>query len=129
MNFKDFDSWNTHKKEIHSKGENKFYRAGEIWWCTLGVNIGFEQDGSGNDGQRPILIPKGFSRQVCLVVPLTTSKKKNPYHISLGLVDNKQSFAIISQVRLIDTKRLINRVAVLEENILLETRKAIKDFL
>ncbi|MEK7060191.1 MAG: hypothetical protein AAB970_01050, partial [Patescibacteria group bacterium] len=43
-----------------------------------------------------------FSRHVCLVVPLTTSPKKNPYHISVGIVEGEEAFAIISQVRLID---------------------------
>ena len=28
-------------------GENKFYKPKEVWWCNLGINVGFEQDGSG----------------------------------------------------------------------------------
>lgn len=46
---KDFDSWNSQKKNIHTKGENKFYHPREIWWCSLGINVGFEQDGTGQN--------------------------------------------------------------------------------
>ena len=99
---KDFDSWNKNKKRIHAENENKLYHEREVWWCSLGVNVGFEQDGTGVDNERPVLILKGFSKQVCLVMPLTTSEKKNPYHASLGKVDGRNAFAIISQIRLID---------------------------
>ena len=70
---KDFDKWNIQKKAIHNSRKNKFYRNREVWWCDLGVNIGFEQDGTGDNNRRPILIIKGFSKEVCLIVPLTTS--------------------------------------------------------
>src|SRR3989344_5810502 len=111
---KDFDSWNKEKKNIHNEGSNKFYKAKEIWWCSLGLNVGFEQDGTSGDHQRPVLVLKGFSRQVCLVVALTTSKKKNPYHISVGIIEGEESFAILSQIRLVDTKRFTDRLLVLD---------------
>lgn len=126
---KDFDSWGDQKKQIHLEFENKLYKEREIWWCALGVNIGFEQDGTGADSDRPVLVLRGFSRHVCLVVPLTTSTKKNPYHVSLGIVDDKESFAIISQIRLVDTKRLINRLGILEEEIFYKIKKAVKDII
>ncbi len=126
---KDFDSWGKEKKNLEEYGENKFYHPRDIWWCSLGLNIGFEQDGTGKDYDRPVLVLKGFSKNVCLIVPLTTSTKKNPYHVSAGIVDGKDSFAIISQIRLVDTKRLTNKLAVLEVERFDLIKKAIKDFL
>ena len=126
---KDFDSWNKNKKQIHAENANKLYHEREVWWCSLGVNVGFEQDGTGADNERPVLILKGFSKQVCLVMPLTTSEKKNPYHASLGKVDGRNAFAIISQIRLIDTKRLINKIGFVEQKIFEKIRKAAKDLL
>jgi mRNA interferase MazF len=125
---KDFDIWNIKKKNIDNAA-TKLYHARDIWWCSLGLNVGFEQDGSGEDFQRPILILKGFSKQVCLAIPLTTSQKKNKYHIPLGIIDGKQSFAIISQIRLIDTRRLVNKIAVLDKLIFETIRKATKELL
>ncbi len=126
---KDFDSWNIQKKTLHLTGENKFYHPREIWWCSLGVNVGFEQDGTGKVYERPILILRGFSKHVCLMVPLTTSQKKNPYHIPIGIVDGKEAFVITSQIRLIDTKRFINKIGVVDQKIFENIRKTIKDLL
>ena len=46
---KDFDKWNESKKVIHHNNEDKFYHEREVWWCSLGINIGFEQDGKDED--------------------------------------------------------------------------------
>lgn len=126
---KDFDKWNDNKKQIHKENENKLYSKREIWWCSLGTNIGFEQDGTGASGERPVLIIKGFSKQVCIVSPLTTSNKKSPYHFYLGRVADKEAWLITSQIRLIDTKRLINKIGVIEKKIFEEVRKTIKELL
>ncbi len=126
---KDFDRWNKNKKQIHSEHENKLYHAREVWWASLGTNIGFEQDGTGKDGEWPVLILRGFSKQVCLIVPLTTSKKKNPYHIFLGEIGHREASAIISQIRLIDTKRFINKIGFVDQKLFEETRKAVKDLI
>ena len=125
---KDFDSWNVEKKKINEI-EPSFYHEREIRWCSLGVNIGYEQDGTNEAYCRPVLVIKGFSLSVCLVVPLTTSKKKNPYHVKVGIIEGKESFAILSQIRLIDTKRLQDRLAVLNKNKFDEIRKAIKNLI
>lgn len=124
---KNFDEWNECKKLIHADSIRKLYHQREVWWCAFGTNIGFEQDGTGKTGDRPALILKGFSSQVCVVVPLTTSIKKNPYHIAIGNIDGKEAFVIISQVRLIDTKRLINKIGFIPQESFERIRKAVKD--
>lgn len=127
---KDFDKWNKEKKKIHINEEYMpLYYEREIRWCRLGTNIGFEQDGTGNDFSRPVLILKGFSRHVCLVVPLTTSHKKNPYHVSVGITGGRNSWVITSQLRLIDTRRLDQQIGVLDKEIFKVIRKAVKDLL
>lgn len=68
---KDFDSWNELKKSIHTEGGDKFYHARDIWWCSLGINIGTESDGKGDDYSRPILILKGFNKNSFLGISLT----------------------------------------------------------
>ncbi len=125
---KDFDVWNMNKKLIHADNDNKLYRTRDIWWCSLGVNIGFEEDGTGNTGERPVVIVRGFSKQVCLIMPLTSSEKSNPYYISLGIVNGRKAFVITSQIRLIDTKRLINKIGVVDQDLFETIRKAAKNF-
>jgi mRNA-degrading endonuclease toxin of MazEF toxin-antitoxin module len=72
---------------------------------------------------------KGFSKQVCLVVPLTTSEKLNPYHFSLGKIRDRNSFAIISQIRLIDTRRLVDKVGMLNKEKFVALKKSVKEIL
>lgn len=126
---KDFDTWNKQKKAVHDTGQNKWCNERDIWWCKLGTNIGFEQDGKGSDFSRPVLIIRKFGIHTALVAPLTTSKKISPFYVSIGDVLNKESSIIITQIRLIDTKRLDDkrgRLSVEQFDII---RKAIKDLL
>lgn len=124
---KDFDGWNNIKKNIDTRLQNKLYHKREVWWCYLGTNVGFEQDGTGNDRMRPVLIIRGFSPQVCIVLPLTTSKKESPYHFFIGKVAEREASVIISQIKLIDTKRLVDKIGFINKDIFESIRKAVKD--
>ena len=126
---KGFDIWNKEKKRIHETEENRFYKPREIWWCSIGLNIGFEQDGTSLKYQRPVLVLRGFSRQVCWVIPLTTARKNNPYHIKIGEIDGQKCFAIISQLKLVDTKRFTNRMTIVDKIIFEKIRKAVRDLI
>lgn len=37
---KDFDSWNIKKQELDQKGEFFHPKPGEVWWCSVGMNVG-----------------------------------------------------------------------------------------
>ncbi len=127
---KDFDSWNKRKKEIDGLEDYlPLYHERQIRWCRLGVNVGFEQDGTGKGFSRPVLIMKGLSRNVCVIVPLTTTIKDNKYYMPVGIVDGKKAAAIISQIRLIDTKRLYKQISTLDKDTFAKIQKAIKDLL
>jgi len=39
---KDFRKWHTLKELLHKKEKEIYFRKSEIWWCALGLNIGFE---------------------------------------------------------------------------------------
>ena len=123
---KDFDSWNRKKKVIHNNDESKLYHMRELWWCSLGVNIGSEQDGSGENYDRPVLILKGLSKQTCIILPITSSLEKHKMRIPIGKVQDKEASVIISQIRVIDTKRLIYKIRFLDKNIFNNITKTIK---
>lgn len=111
---KDFDSWNKKKKTLNNRG-SFFYHEREVWWCSLGINIGFEQDGKGEDFSRPVLVIKGFSRNVLLCIPLTTKLKEGKYYHEISLKDNIGRKVILSQIRLIDSKRLEEKICTIDE--------------
>ena len=113
---KDFDKWNVEKKKIHASNGSKFYSEREVWWCSLGVNVGFEQDGKGEDFSRPILVIKGFSKNVLLCILLTTRLKEGKYYCDISLGDDIKRKVILSQVRLIDSKRLEEKIGTIDES-------------
>ncbi len=106
-----FVDW-TKKKVRHHVGQEpeKYFREKEIWWAAMGKNIGFEIDGKNDLFERPVLILKGYSKDMCFVLPLT-SKIKNPipwYQHVVSLI-NGDSAVIISQGKSLSSKRLLRK--------------------
>lgn len=126
---KDFDGWNKRKKQLQKKKEVPFCHEREVWWSALGVNVGFEQDGSSDDYRRPVLILRHVGGQTYLVVPLTTSSKIHPMRLPLGIIGRQNAYAALSQMRVIDTRRLTQKVETIDEKLFDEIRKTIKDML
>ncbi len=55
---KKFDQWNDLKKEVNDRNEKFYVNPREVRYAHLGINIGFEEDGKGNDFKRPVLVLK-----------------------------------------------------------------------
>lgn len=95
---KDFDSWNEEKKTLHKKNEEIFYHEREIWWCSLGLNVGYEQNGTGKLYDRPVIVLKGFSPHSCVVIPLPGRKKEGKFYFRLlkkmGMVSEDQFLGV-----------------------------------
>ncbi len=124
---KDFDGWNRVKKsaDLRRDIDRLFFKEREVWWCMLGVNIGFEQNGKGKRSQRPILVVKKFNQYVMIVIPLTTKIKKNPFYRVILCPDGVKRSVIISQIRLIDIRRLTEKMFVVDEEVFKNIKKAI----
>ena len=122
---KDFDAWNVEKKRINALSQPVFFHVREVWWCSLGVNVGFEQDGKNQHFSRPVVILKTYSTNAALIVPLTTRSKKGAYYFDLGRVAGREAKAVLSQVRFTDRRRLINKVDTISKDTFEKLRSAI----
>ncbi len=113
----EFDIWNIQKKALHleKRIEGVYFDEREIWWVSLGKNLGFEQDGKGEHFRRPVLIIKKFNQYVFLGIPLTSKNKENKYYIPIDIGDTEKRSVIISQIRLIDSCRLTSKMGVLSK--------------
>lgn len=111
---KDFDKWNEKKKKIHNRVFNVFVHTREVWWCALGTNVGVEADGKHDNFERPVLVVRKFSREAVLVVPVTTKVKRDNVYHAVYLHEGREFSAVLSQLRLISTKRLIRKVFVMD---------------
>ena len=122
---KDFKKWHSKKSSLNELPDPPFSHEGEIWFCHLGVNIGSEQDGLGNDFLRPIAIIRKFNREILWGVPLTRTQKKSLYYFAFPFKE-AISVAILSQVRLIDARRLGYLLGSMASKDLVEMRKRLK---
>ena len=123
---KEFDAWNKEKKQAHLE-QSRLYTVREVWWCRLGVNIGTEQDGRGKNFLRPAIILRGFGADACLIAPLTTSTKEHTLRVSVGLVNGIAARANLSQIRVIDTRRLVEKVGFLDKGVFAQLRKTARE--
>lgn len=116
MYVKDFDKWNIKKKLIHFN-ENKppLFKERDIWWVSIGVNIGFEEDGKNQNYVRPVLVIKKFSRDFFLGVPMSTKLKNNIYYIPVSL-RGKIVSVLTSQLRVFSSKRIYNKLSELDSS-------------
>ncbi len=107
---KDFDNWNKLKKELNEKGNFPYPAPREIWWCSLGLNIGVEIDGKNENFERPVLVLRAYNKEMLKVVPLTTREKSPPFYFK---IQNEaiSSFAVISQTRVISSRRMIRKIS------------------
>ena len=109
---KDFDRWNTLKKATDAAPDEQrpYFREGEIWWIRLGKNIGYEIDGKSTQFTRPVVILKKYNQFSLLALPLTTNDRPNRYRVLVGMIDGTKSFGTLSQLRNIDSKRLVKKI-------------------
>ena len=122
---KDFDLRNVDKKLINNR-KSLHTKPGQIWHCKIGINVWSEEDWKWWF-LRPVLILANIGN-MSLVAP-TTSNPKNShldFYVELLSVDfgldkdgvKKRSFAMLSQIKTIDTRRLIkNKYNISHEEI------------
>ena len=125
---KDYQEWHKKKKYIENDRPRVFFAEREVWFCYVGENIGFEQDGRGDEFLRPVVIIKKFNNEVLWAIPLTKTEKKNRYYFSFKL-GRKVSVAILSQMRLIDAKRLKYKIGSMKIADFMELKSQIRQLL
>ena len=119
------------KEDIHNRKDMilTYFHEREVWWTYAGINIGSEQDGKGRRFTRPFLIIRKFNEDILWAVPLSTTLKKNPYYILYTDHNGKDRAAIVSQLRLISSKRLTYKMGRMHGKDFSRIKKAIKDLL
>jgi mRNA interferase MazF len=59
---------------------------------------------------RPVLVLKKFNKNIFVWIPLTTVPKEDIFHYSFVSTSWKTSYAILSQIRLFDSKRFFRKI-------------------
>lgn len=127
----DFDTWNGIKKDINALPDNpdRFPKEGEVWMSSFGKNVGFEENGAGDNFSRPILVVKKFNNRMFWIVPLSTKQKNLSFYYNYTDTNGLAASAIIAQLRLLSIKRLDRNMYELQKNHLSEIKAKIKNLI
>lgn len=110
---KDFDQWNEKKKQIDNSDYRVDFHEREIWWCSIGLNIGSEQHSQSRDFSRPVIVLRKFTQEIFLGVPMTTKVKYEKYRHRF-LLSDQENDALLMQLRVFDKKRLLRKICTMK---------------
>jgi len=130
---KNFESWSIEKKILDTTSQGKFYiNIREIWQVKMGVNIWFEENGK-DQFLRPVLVLKKIGN-LFLTVALTSKwKVDSPFYHKFETIKlnnpkyKHSSYAILSQIKVMDKKRFFENVWSLPNAEFLEVQKKLKN--
>lgn len=122
-----FKTWFKLKVELNSKESNIQFREREIWWCSIGINIGEEQNGKNDLFNRPVLILRKLTKSSFIGLPMTSKNKIGSWYVPITL-HGKTSNVLIHQVRTWDKKRLSSKIGQLDWKDFTEVKKRFVEF-
>lgn len=122
---KDFDKWHHLKKRLDRHESLPTFAEREIWWCSIGVNIGFEMFGKSQVFTRPVLIVRKFGGYTFLGVPLTSKSKPGYYRYPYAL-DGQYGDILFDQIRTYDARRLASLKGKVHPNEFKKIKQAMK---
>lgn len=125
---KDFTQWHDLKTTLNARQDAPTFQQQEIWWCSFGANVGHETDGKSTLFSRPILIIRKFNAHIFWGTPLTTQIKLNPYYYRITY-KHKEQCVMLSQLRLWESKRLLEKMGKISDSVFEEVREALKSLL
>lgn len=115
MYTKEFDHWSVLKKQLNIVSTKPFFHEREVWWCSIGINIGVEIDGKHENFERPVIVLKKFNNHLLWILPLTSQPKFGTWFYSLQY-HQKTSYVLLTQMRSISNKRLLRKIRTLPHN-------------
>ena len=127
-----YNNWNEIKIAIEYENIIVGFKERDIFYMSIGKNIGFEQDGKGENFVRPVVIIKGFNKNMFFGIPLSTKMKEGKFYYKFRfqkkdeLVEN---IALLSQMRLFSTKRLLNKIGVISKEDFIKMKNEFKSLI
>ncbi len=126
---KDFWTWHRYKSHLNRRNSLPVFKERQIWWCALGANIGREQDGKGNKFQRPVLVLTKIDKETSYILPLTLQHKDGPWYRDIVAKDGVRRTVNLTQLRIIDSRRLLDEITSISASNHIEIQKAVVTFI
>jgi mRNA-degrading endonuclease toxin of MazEF toxin-antitoxin module len=122
-----FDTWNNLKKNLDKNEVKILFKEGEIWWASIGQNIGEETYGKGSKFRRPVIVFRKLTSNSCIAIPLTSQEKEGSWYFTFT-IDNTTQSAMMHQSRILSTKRFESRMSTMPEKEFKELKNAVGKF-
>ncbi|NOQ30147.1 MAG: hypothetical protein GQ570_03395 [Helicobacteraceae bacterium] len=129
---KNFNQWNELKKELSDDTTIRLFKTRDIFFINMGQNIGYEQNGKGNNFVRPIVVLKKITNDMFIGIPLSTQIKDGSWFYKFEFISkskNNVNVAIIPQIKMFSAKRLLNKIGVVNKNDFIELKEEVKNFI
>jgi mRNA interferase MazF len=122
--FKNFAGWHGLKQNLDALTTVPDFKAREVWWCSIGANIGSEMCGKGATFTRPVLILKKTGPTTFIGVSATTNLAARFDHFPVK-IQGKPGHLRLFSIRSYDARRLADRMGRLPEAEFAAVQKAI----
>lgn len=122
--FKRFIEWIGLKEKLHNNNPKPpLVKERDLWWISIGENIGSEINGKSKLFSRPGIILKKLSHGFYLIVPTTSQKREGTWYQKI-IYDGKDTYACLHQIRTIDYRRLSTRFGQIDGDDFLKLKEA-----
>jgi len=109
-----YNDWNEQKVYIELQNIRTFFKERDIFYLRAWKNVWFEQNWKWGNFSRPFLVLKKFNNETFWWVPLSSKTKEWKYYHNF-ILNNIPQTAIISQMRLIDSKRILDKIWMIDK--------------
>jgi mRNA interferase MazF len=124
---KDFTHWGGVKEKLDSLLHRPpFVSEGDMWWASIGENVGSEIGGKSELHSRPVIVLRKLSHGFYFVIPTTSKSKDGSWYFTFTHAE-KLTTACLHQARAIDYRRLSSKLGTLDERDFSALRGAFKD--
>ncbi len=125
---KDFDNWNSFKKNLELNENKILFKEWDIWWTSIWVNIWQESCWKWESFKRPVLVIKKLSSQNCIVIPLSTQIKTWTWFAQYKIHWIIYT-ALLYQIKMLNIRRFESREWQIHINDFNKIKKRLKNLL
>lgn len=112
---KRFLDWIVLKERLHATDHRPpLVSEGDIWWASVGENVGSEINGKSDLFSRPVVILKKLSHEFYFVVPTTTRERRGTWFVAFRQAARTMA-ACLHQARAIDHRRLSSKLGSVDD--------------
>jgi mRNA interferase MazF len=111
---KRFLEWIGLKEKLHeARHRPPHVSERDVWWASVGENVGSEMNGKSERFSRPVLILRKLAHGFFLVAPTTTQVREGTWYVHVRL-QNQDEYVCLNQIRTIDYRRLSSKLGQID---------------